>query len=308
MRQLVVRAAVAAFVGAGAVLVTAAPAQAEPTGLINVIGTEIFLTAAPAHNNLIVIHRSAEAWVFTEFGEAGLASSVPACSYPGPGTSQLACVVPGLTRIHVATAHGIDTVLNYSDAAVYLNLGDGDDSAFVGGRPGIASTVFGGAGNDTIESGAGNDHINGGDGIDTLGLGTFTYPGVDPTLPYVGVASAVTASLVTGASSRTFDADTFTQVEGLRSGGAADSLTGNDGVNVLDGGAGVDVILGGGGNDLLYGRAGADQLHGGDGDDQVWGGDGDDRLRGEAGTDTLTGEAGLDRCYTGEIVSCELRL
>jgi Ca2+-binding RTX toxin-like protein len=239
----------------------------------------------------------------------------------------MVCVVPGLSRIHVKTLGGEDTVNNFSPAPVDVELGDGDDWAVLGGEPGITSSVLGGSGNDTIASGAGNDAIDGGPGADTVTLGAFTYPGLDPTLPYAGVAYPVVASLTSGTAQRwPLDTDTLAQVENLTSGEANDTLTGDGSANVLDSGAGRDTVDGRAGNDVLrggadrdlivggtgadqvYGGYGDDDLLGGDGNDDLLGGDGDDRLYGEAGIDRLTGEVGLDRCYTGEAVSCELIL
>src|SRR6185295_9609309 len=137
--------------------------------------------------------------------------------------------------------------------------------------------------------------IEGGTGVDTVTLGTFTYPGIDPTLPYAGVAYPVVASLTSGTAQRwPLDTDTLAHVENLTSGPANDTLTGDGSANVLDSGAGRDTVDGRAGNDvlrggadrdLIVGRTGADQLYGGDGDDDLLGGDGDDRLHGDAGVD-----------------------
>ncbi len=65
-------------------------------------------------------------------------------------------------------------------------------------------------------------------------------------------------------------------VEGVRGGSAADSLTGNGGPN------------------QLYGGAGSDQFHGGEGADELRGGGGNEELDGGAGGDLLAGEGNTD--------------
>ena len=98
--------------------------------------------------------------------------------------------------------------------------------------------------------GAGADALTGGAGIDTASYATSTV--------------AVTANLTTPASN-TGDAagDTYSGIENLTGGSAADTLTGDANANVLSGGAGNDSLSGGNGNDVLIGGAGADALNGG---------------------------------------------
>jgi Ca2+-binding RTX toxin-like protein len=308
-RVSVARIAFGGVVAVAGSVVAAAPAQASPPeGVIAVVGTEIFVTAAPATNNFIVLQRYAsvpDAWYITEFGEAQLTSSAPQCFYlEPPSTASMYCVVPGLSRIHVSTDFGADTVLNYANVPVYLNLGSGNDNAHIGGPVDTVSTVFGGAGEDYIVSGSGDDIINGGDGLDTLSFASIALAiGGDTLSTY-----PVTASLATGEASRSIDTDTFAGFEILIGGGGADTLTGSAAANRIEGRAGNDVINGGGGNDLAYGGDGSDRIFGGADNDQLWGGSGDDWMYGDAGTDTLTGENGLDRCHTGETASCEINL
>lgn len=85
--------------------------------------------------------------------------------------------------------------------------------------------------------------------------------------------------------------------------GAANNLTGTDGVDMiigLDGndtltGAGsLDVLAGNAGNDVINGGAGNDLLRGGQGNDVINGGIDSDIIWGDRGSDTLTGGAGSD--------------
>jgi Ca2+-binding RTX toxin-like protein len=312
--------AVVATMAAGGVLVAAAPAHADSNVVIDVVGTEIFVTAGPGADSFLVIQKSAvlpDSWAFSEFLDPEFSSPSSACFFPDPSsTSVMRCVVPGLTMIHVKTDDGTDTVNNFSPASVDVDLGEGDDYATLGGAPGVVSVIDGGPGNDNIISGASNDTINGGPGLDTVKWDTFTYPGIDPTLPYAGASYPVVASLLLGQARRSpLDIDTLSAVENLTSGATNDTLVGDNLVNVLDGGAGQDfldgqalndILRGGTGNDRLVGGIGEDQLWGGDGDDELHGGDNNDRLSGDAGFDRLFGDFGVDRCVTGEVLnSCE---
>jgi len=259
-----------------------------------------------------------DTWTFSEFLDPEFSSPSPACFFPDPSSTRLMrCVVAGLTMIHVKAGDGEDTVNNFSPTPVDVDLGDGDDWATLGGAPGVVSTIKGGPGNDNIMSGASNDTINGGPGADTVKWDTFTYPGLDPTLPYAGASYPVVASLLLGQARRSpLDIDTLSAVENLTGGPTNDTLVGDSLVNVLDGGGGQDyldgqglndVLRGGTGNDRLVGGIGEDQLSGGDGDDELHGGDNNDRLSGDAGFDRLFGDFGVDRCVTGEVLnSCEV--
>ncbi len=74
----------------------------------------------------------------------------------------------------------------------------------------------------------------------------------------------------------------------------AETLTGDDLVNVLIGGLGNDTIDGLGGNDVLKGGVGDDTLRGGNDTDRLMGGAGNDRLDGGTGDDYLIGGDGND--------------
>ena len=79
--------------------------------------------------------------------------------------------------------------------------------------------------------------------------------------------------------------DIHGDVERIRGGSGADTLTGDADANMLIGQAGGDTLTGGGGADSLQGGDGADTLQGGDGNDALQGGTGADTLQGDAGSD-----------------------
>ena len=116
-----------------------------------------------------------------------------------------------------------------------IDGGDGDDMIDAGLGIDI-DTIFGGAGNDTINSGDGIDWVYGGDGDDSIDA-----------------------------------ANGFDRVFG---GAGNDTIDGGATSDTIYGGAGNDSILGGGGSksyDLIFGEDGADTIEGGAGDDVIHG-------------------------------------
>ncbi len=113
---------------------------------------------------------------------------------------------------------------------------------------GIANTIIGGVGNDTLDGGSG--------GADTLagGLGNDVYV-VGGSDIVSEAANAGTDEVRTALSSYTLGAN----VENLRGTAATGQvLTGNATANAITGGAGNDTLVGGGGADSLAGSGGAD--------------------------------------------------
>jgi hypothetical protein len=213
----------------------------------------------------------------------------------------------------VVTINGESITLDADAEAVFLELGDGDDTITItSGGPAVILDAGGGndiinvlgdegdatsflvinagPGNDIINGTAGPDFLQGGDGDDTI----FGNGGDD---------------LLTG-------------------GNGTDSLTGGNGDDTLDGGLGDDVLRGNDGADtILYedrtndvtvdladdleageagevdvltsieyaiGGSGDDTFLGDEGRNYFIGNDGDDTLRGNDGKDTLEGGAGND--------------
>jgi Ca2+-binding RTX toxin-like protein len=297
---------VATVIVAGAVVLAApVPAQAGAPSTVDVVGTHLYFTAsAGVHNHVVILYFPAPVDMLqvTDFSSTPITFTHPSCSH-FESDANVRCAVPGLTMLHVSTLDGIDTVLNYTDRALTVDTGTGDDGIDIGGRPGTTSIVNGGAGDDEIGSGRGDDRIDGGTGIDTV-----SYAGSD----------AVTVSLIAGVARRATDVDSLTGIENVKGSSGADTITGNDVANVLDGGykttcypdlgclivSGDDRIYGLGGSDFLYGRGDDDRMYGGMGTDTLYGGDGDDLLSGEGGFDMVYGEAGTDTC-SGELNACE---
>ncbi len=212
----------------------------------------------------------------------------------------------GATGITINTDTINDITVANSEVFV-VTLSDGNDifsgagSAVTGGAFAAAITVYGGAGNDSLRGGDGNDIYNGGDGDDTFPCGTAddgsdTMNGgahtVADTVDYSARTAAITVTLDgtgnDGDGGTTENDDVKADVENVKGGTAADSLTGSSAANVLSGGAGNDTLVGGDGADVLNGDADNDTFNEGTASN------GGDTFNGGAGTDTVT--------YTGRTV------
>jgi len=126
-------------------------------------------------------------------------------------------------------------------------LGNDGDDLLDASSVGIAVSLDGGAGRDSIYGGAGADSLFSGVGND----------------------------LVRGGAGN----DTINAAAG------ADSVAGGSGDDSIQGGTGNDTLDGGSGNDTLGGQDNDDSLIGGDGDDSLFGGSGLDQLNGGLGND-----------------------
>jgi Ca2+-binding RTX toxin-like protein len=175
---------------------------------------------------------------------------------------------------------GADTLIAQLSVATTLLGGAGDDS-LVGGADadmlrGDAGSdmLIGGAGNDTIDLSASDllgDTVDGGGDNDLviLGLAAVTIEGgagIDTVDASASVANAV-VDLSGGATS---SGVSMLGIEAYLSGSGNDSILGS---------TGAELILGGGGNDTLDGRGGGDTLDGGAGIDVARFAEGPEALR-----------------------------
>jgi Ca2+-binding RTX toxin-like protein len=133
---------------------------------------------------------------------------------------------------------------------------NGDDAFDIDDKVGVASTIYGLGGNDTLSGGSGVDNIYGGSGSDRISGG----PNVDHLLGQSG----------------------------------NDRITGDGGDDWIYGGSGRDDLYGGDGGDHLFGAAGFDRLFGEAGNDVLDGGAATDILFGGLGYDELKGGLGQD--------------
>ena len=171
----------------------------------------------------------------------------------------------------------ISTTLNSFTLASLTNVenltftGTGD---FTGTGNGLANTITGGAGNDTIDAGGGVDRMVGVGGNDTYFVDTAT----DVVVEAAGGGNDTMLSSVSDTIANNVETLTLTGLGNINATGnsAANRLNGNDG------------------NNTLSGLLGADTLNGGLGNDSLSGGNANDRLIGGVGNDTMTGGANQD--------------
>jgi Ca2+-binding RTX toxin-like protein len=254
---------------------------------------------------------------------------VLAVVYNGALTSVAGGSVSGVESVVLNLGDGVDT-LSYGTgtAAVAVDLRTGNAAGFTsiagvenvtggngndtltGAIDGIASTLSGGAGDDTFVMYEALDvAADTGGGIDVVHshLNAFTLAVNVDNLLFMGSGNFAgtgndQANMITGGAGNDI-------LIGLGGNDILHGLAGNDvldggaGENTLLGGAGMDTLSGGSGNDqidggteadTLNGDAGNDNMNGGDGDDVVNGGAGGDSLAGGFGNDTLVGDIGVD--------------
>ncbi len=212
--------------------------------------------------------------------------------------------VPTLTLAPSSlTGLGTDSLSGFEGAQLRGGAGNNiiDASRFV-----FMTTLWGGAGDDSLLGGAKSDELNGEDGNDTLigGVSNDLLDGGVGQDTVIGLANnnvTVTSSQIPGGNS--LGTDTYSSIEALQlTGGSAANrfdASGFSGNVTLVGMAGNDTLMGGTGNDSLAGGAGNDSLVGGDGHDSILGEAGNDVVKGGSGNDTLTGNDGNDTLNGG---------
>lgn len=181
-------------------------------------------------------------------------------------------------------------------AKITVNVGSGADRVDASAI-GVAVSILGAAGRDTLIGGAGNDTLLGGNDDDSLtGNG-----GADSLAGEAGVDRIFAGSgndVLSGGDGN----DNLQGQAGndtVVGGAGQDSINGGDDDDSLSGEIGRDTLLGGLGNDSLDGGVEDDNLQGQDGNDLLRGGDGNDSMTGSAGADTLQGNVGNDTLNGG---------
>ena len=197
----------------------------------------------------------------------------------GGGGDDLYVVDNALDQITEVAGGGKDGVaasvsFTLADQVENLTLTKG---GLTGTGNGLANLLTGSAGLDSLVGLDGADTLDGKAGADTMagGLGDDTYLVDNAGDMIVEAAGEGIDVAVLMRDGLTVDGD----VEIIRLGGSAHSLTGGSGDNTLEGGSGNDSLDGGAGND------------------HILAGDGEDVLSATAGHDTLSGGSGDDRYH-----------
>jgi|GEM_PF-927975 len=174
----------------------------------------------------------------------------------GALTTGLTVALNGASTVNatIATGSDVDQLRNIENiiGTQFADCISGDNNA---------NSIFGGAGNDTINGGNGNalngaiDSLDGGDGIDTFAITTSSNVSIQ-------LGDGNSAGGMTASGTNNFTANLY-NFENILTSGGADSITGNSSANLIDTGAGNDSIYGGGGSDTLIGNTGNDTIDGG---------------------------------------------
>lgn len=198
---------------------------------------------------------------------------------------------PGQLAVTVVDANAVTFEQRVSAASVtaglLIHLNTGNDKLDLS-KLDLIATVFGGAGNDSLEGSSRADALHGEDGDDTLRGNA----GNDHLDGDVGTDLLVENTGTIAAANVTITSIQLTIVDS-----GVDSLSGLESIFISDGGGASRIdaslasapvnLFGGGGADTLIGSALADTLNGQGGDDVLSGQGGADLLVGGAGTDTL---------------------
>lgn len=144
------------------------------------------------------------------------------------------------------------------------------------------ATLYGGAGNDTMQVTSGNNYVNGGEGQDVV-----SYQNAYGTAMY---ADFRTGEFRGGQ----LDKDTLISIEGIIGATSNDTFHGGYGASYIDGGGGNDVLYSHGSNTTLMGGSGNDTLYGSEFDETLIGGDGNDLIMVSGGRDYIDGGVGND--------------
>jgi Ca2+-binding RTX toxin-like protein len=210
-------------------------------------------SANVGHVNVVLQREVLNTWI--EFPAAAAQNIDDLAAYTAPGDYYI--------KVDMVTPDGSTYLCSES----YVSTAEGSTAPLVL-RPvapkcqGLAITVLGTSGKDTLTGTTGPDVISGFGGNDTInGKG-----GND---------------VICG-------------------GEGNDTLDGSDGKDKLDGGSGTDTVKGGSGDDTLIGGTGNDTLDGGSNNDSVDGGEGADQVNGGSDKDHLVGGSGSpDKCDGG---------
>lgn len=164
-------------------------------------------------------------------------------------------------------AVNLESLWNFSGHGLVLRGNAGNN--ILTGSWGVDDFLYGMDGDDYLDGGGGgNDWMFGGTGIDTV--------------TYAHASGAVVVSLIAGTATGDGTDSFDSSIENIVGSAFADTLSGDNGVNVITGGEGNDIINGRGGSDSLHGGAGNDTYYIDDAGDRALeasAADGDDQVR-----------------------------
>ena len=195
----------------------------------------------------------------------------------------------------LAAGVSVETLTTTNQAGIFAQdlTGNGNGNRIEGNN--AQNILRGEGGNDSLFGFGGNDFLVGGAGTDVMvgGTGDDTYyvdDSSDLFSEFAGqgndrLAARISIALGGDADIERLDAEdlTSTQAMDLTAGDIANTVFGNNGVNILRGQGGNDTLAGFGGSDFLVGGTGTDLMIGGTGDDTFYVDDASDSINEQAG-------------------------
>ncbi len=191
---------------------------------------------------------------------------------------------------------GNDLIINGSDSSsIGLSVTTTSDEDTDLSSIGANSTIFGGAGNDSIQNSAKESFIYGGAGKDSVengGVSSFLFGNAGNDYfsnesNFVSIHGGAGKDIIenSGASSA------------LYGDAGNDSITNEKVFATIYGGAGKDIIENGGASSALYGDAGNDKITNNASNVEISGGAGNDNVENRGDEVLIVGEAGKDSIY-----------
>ena len=207
--------------------------------------------------------------------------------------------------VHGFGGDDVIDVTGVTGLAVTVFGDNGDDT--IGGSPGDDQLfgnsgddlLLGQAGNDLLQGGPGRDTLSGGDGIDQVSYVDLNKPAYTTARGNrYGVAVSLDGRANDGLASDkgvSIERDWVkSDVEGVIGTKYRDAIIGSGHGDFLTGGADGDTIQGGSGGDVIDAGDGPDFVYAGPGNDRIAGGEGSDYLDGGSGDDLIVGGNGDD--------------
>jgi Ca2+-binding RTX toxin-like protein len=258
-----------AALGTSLVCAALAPACASAASVSG--GLHIVFQAAPGETNTVVVDQVQNGAVARELAYRIQDSTAPldagtGCTSTGPHEA-----ICALTTT-VTTTFSVTSSLDTDPYRIRIRAGDGDDSVDIRGFIRLP-WIDAGSGNDTVVSRGYGGTIYGGAGNDTIQVLPFDAQGVAPVGVQLWGGSG--SDVIYGSEGN----DVIEGDIGPYSTAPDPTLEGSD---TIHGGGGNDYITDfertSGNHNVYYGDAGNDTISGGGGPDQIHGGDGTDAI------------------------------
>jgi Ca2+-binding RTX toxin-like protein len=255
---------------------------------------------------------------FTSDGQVSVGSGNDTITFAGAGS--------------IYAGNGADKIVTTTNATMYVNVGNGNDSITIhGGNGTVATTIIAGSGDNSLTLGdpttwgVYNVSLGGGNDTVTVGLGSatitnsggsthldathstdlnYTGAGTDVIQLGAGYDSVVENGSATVIGGSILPGGSFVPSATVQGGSGNFVFTGHDGYDSVTAGSGAATLTAGNGNDTFHagassnalldasGSTGNDALYGGSGSATLLGGSGNDSFYGGSGNTSMVGGSG----------------